>query len=266
MAKLGAMLYMQTGKDDFLNVSVQAYRKLDAFHMLVDGVNSSSEVTREITPLETHETCDIADYTWTVGYLLMATGKSEYADKIERACFNAAPGAVSEDFNLLQYFSCPNQVIAAHNTNHNVYFRGGRTMAYATAHIAACCSGNVNRIMPNFASRLWMKDKDNGLVAALYAPSRVTYRVGKQQQEVTITETTHYPFSDRIIFKMNMKEDCEFPFTVRIPGWCSSASVLENNQPLGQELQAGTFIRINREFHDGDEIIAILPQQIKATD
>lgn len=266
MAKLGAMLYMQTGKEDYLNVSVQAYRKLDAFHMLVDGVNSSSEETREVTPLESHETCDIADYTWTVGYLLMATGKADYADKIERACFNAAPGAVSEDFNLLQYFSCPNQVIAAHNTNHNVYFRGDRTMSFATAHIAACCSGNVNRIMPNFASRLWLKDKDNGLVAALYAPSQVAHRVGKSQQEVTITETTRYPFSDRIVFTMHMKEDCDFPFTVRIPGWCHSASVLVNNQPLEQTLQAGTFVRIDRTFRDGDEVVVILPQETKATD
>jgi len=266
MAKLGAMLYMQTGKEDLLNVSVQAYRKLDAFHMLVDGVNSSSEETRAITPLESHETCDIADYTWTVGYLLMATGKADYADKIERACFNAAPGAVTEDFTALQYFSCPNQVIAAHNSNHNVYFRGDRTMAYATAHIAACCSGNVNRIMPNFASRLWMKDKDNGLVAALYAPSQVRYRVGRQQQEVTITETTRYPFSDRIVFTMNMREACEFAFTARIPGWCSNASVFLNKQPLDQELLAGSFVRINRKFHDGDEIVVILPQEIKTTD
>ena len=265
MAKLGALMYMQTGHEDHLNVSVQAYRKLDAFHMLVDGVNVSSEEMRELTPLESHETCDIADYTWTVGYLLMATGDTDYADKMERACFNAAPGAVTEDFTALQYFSCPNQVIAAHNTNHNVYFRGDRTMSYATAHIAACCSGNVNRILPNFASRLWMKDKDHGLVAALYAPSQVKYRVGKQQQEVVITEKTRYPFSDRIVFTMNMKANCEFPFTVRIPGWCSNASVHVNNQLLDQQLKAGTYVKINREFHDGDEIVVTLPQEIKTS-
>lgn len=265
MAKLGALMYMQTGQEDYLNVSVQAYRKLDAFHMLVDGVNVSSEELRELTPLESHETCDIADYTWTVGYLLMATGDTDYADKLERACFNAAPGAVTEDFTALQYFSCPNQVIAAHNTNHNVYFRGDRTMAYATAHIAACCSGNVNRIVPNFASRLWMKDKENGLVAALYAPSQVMYRVGKQRQEVVITERTRYPFSDRIVFTMSMKANCVFPFTVRIPGWCKDASMHVNNLPLDQELKAGSYVKINREFRDGDEVVVSLPEEVKTS-
>jgi uncharacterized protein len=265
MAKLGALLYMNTGKENYLRVSVEAYKKIDAFYMLVDGVHSSSEGLRKVTSLESHETCDISDYTWSVGYLLMATGNADYADKIERACFNAAPGAVSEDFTSLQYFSCPNQVIAAHNTNHNIYFRGDRTMAFATAHIAACCSGNVNRAMPNFAARMWMRDADNGLVAALYAPSKVTYRVGKDRRKVTITEKTRYPFSDRIEFAMNMEQDTEFPFTVRIPGWCKAAGVVINGKPIDGKAEAGTFVKINRKFSDGDVVAVMLPQEIKAT-
>lgn len=265
MAKLGALLYMETGDERYLTVSIDAYEKLDKFHMLVDGVHSSSEGMREVTPLESHETCDIADYSWSVGYLLMATGQPDYADKIERACFNAAPGAVDEEFNSLQYFSCPNQVVAAHNSNHNIYFRGDRTMSFATSHIAACCSGNVNRIMPNYASRLWMKDGSNGIVAALYAPSRVTHLVGDKQQEVTITEKTRYPFSDRIIFTLNMKESCEFPFTVRVPGWCEQAKISINDEPLDQELKPGSFVRINRKYSDGDEVVLVLPQAVRAS-
>ena len=55
-------------------------------------------------------------------------------------------------------------------------------------------------------------------------------------------------------------------FTVRIPGWCKNASVLVNHQPLDQELIAGSFIKINRKFRDGDEVVVILPQEIKASD
>lgn len=265
VVKLGALLYMNTGNDRYLRVSMDAYRKLDSFHMLVDGVHSSSEGMREITPLESHETCDISDYSWSVGYLLMATGQADYADKIERACFNAAPGAVDEDFQSLQYFSCPNQVVAAHNTNHNVYFRGDRTMSFATSHIAACCSGNVNRAMPNYAARLWLKDADNGLVAALYAPSKITYPVGAKRQKVTITEKTRYPFSDRIIFVMNTDADIDFSFTVRIPGWCKDPRISVNKQPLDQELKPGSFVKINRTYRDGDEIVVQLPQEIKSS-
>ena len=266
-AKLGAILYLYTGNPDQLKVSTAAYKKLDQYHMLVDGVNTLTEGLKPVTVLESHETCDITDYAWSVGYVLMATGEAEYSDKIERACFNAAPGAVTEDFQGLQYFSCPNQVIAAHNSNHNVFYRGNMGMAYGPSHmdIAQCCPGNVNRVMPNYAARMWMKDASNGLVAALYGPSKVTFPAGERQQEVTITENTRYPFSDRIVFTMQMAADTRFPFTVRIPGWCKAAKISVNNQPLERETSASTFVTIDRTFRDKDEVVVVLPQETKAT-
>jgi DUF1680 family protein len=73
-------------------------KKLDRDHMLPDGVPSSSEFLAGKNPLNSHETCDITDYTWAMGYLLMATGDAQWADHIEKAVFNAGPGAVSKRF------------------------------------------------------------------------------------------------------------------------------------------------------------------------
>lgn len=72
-------------------LSVRAMDKLIRHHMLVDGVPSSSENLRTRTAHDTHETCDIADFIWTAGYLLMATGSVAYADAIEKAMFKAFP-------------------------------------------------------------------------------------------------------------------------------------------------------------------------------
>ena len=69
-AKLAAVLYLYTGKKEYLEAVENAYRKVDENYMLVDGVNSSTEGMRGNDPLESHETCDIADYTWSIGYLL----------------------------------------------------------------------------------------------------------------------------------------------------------------------------------------------------
>ena len=129
-AKLAAVLYLYTGKSEYLSAVEHAYKKVDRWYMLLDGVHSSTEGMRGIDPLQSHETCDIADYTWALGYLLMATGKSEYADDIERACLNAAPGAVTKDFKALQYFSCPNQVVADRTSNHNEFSHGSAWMSY----------------------------------------------------------------------------------------------------------------------------------------
>ena len=78
-----------------------------------------------------HETCDIVDFTWTLSHYLMVTGQAEWADKIEKAIYNAGLGAITKDFKSLQYFSSPNQFIATGTSNHNIYKHGSTWMAWA---------------------------------------------------------------------------------------------------------------------------------------
>ena len=184
VAKLGSILYRYTGETRYLEASVNGYQKLDRDQMLVDGIPSSTEALRGKDPLDSHETCDIADYTWSVGHLLLTTGLADYADKIERACFNAAPGAVRKDFKALQYFSCPNQVIADATSNHNLFMRGRALMAYRPNPGVECCPGQVNRIMPNYAARMWLRRctglemaKPHELTFSLREPGRKSNRL-----------------------------------------------------------------------------------------
>ena len=263
IAKLGAILYMYTGKKKYLVATENAYRKIDRYHMLIDGVCSSSEHLKGKDALDSHETCDIADYTWSVGYLLCATGRAEYADKIERACFNAAPGAVTEDFKALQYFSCPNQVIADKSSNHNIYERGNAAMSYRPNPYTQCCPGEVHRIMPNFAARMWLKDADNTIVASLYGPSEITVKLGGKK--VVIVEETDYPFNEQIDFKIKIHTKWAVSFTLglRIPGWCRKAQVLVNGKQRRGKLEAGSFIKIRRNFKHNDRVSLILPMELK---
>jgi len=122
----------------------------------------------------------------------------------------------------------------------------------------------VNRMLPNFAARLWMKDAKGGLVAAMYAPSSVTHTT--PNGEVTVTEETRYPFKDDIRFRMKMAKATAFPFTVRIPGWCKNPKITVNGQALQQQLTSGTFVTIDRTFKNGDEVVVTLPQAIKLTE
>jgi DUF1680 family protein len=264
MAKLGALLYIHTGDRNCLDATVNGYRKIDRDHMLIDGVCSSTEGLAGKDPLASHETCDIADYTWAVGYLLMATGDARYADKIERAVFNAAPGAVkSDDFKALQYFSCPNQVVASNTSNHNLFFRGSNWMSYRPNPFVQCCPGEVNRIMPNYASRMWMSDGKGGVVAALFGPSTFTARVGKSGQEVTLVEETNYPFSETVDFQVRTSKPVRFKLHVRIPAWCRKPLLTVNGQPYKGRCKSGTFVTLDREFAHNDRISLCLPMELR---
>jgi len=263
VCKLGAVLYLHTGEEEVLMDSVDAFRKLDRFAMLISGVNSSTEHVRGKEPLDAHETCDIADYTWSTGYLLMATGNAEYADKIEKACFNAAPGAVTEDFRAGQYFSCPNQVLATRGSNHVKCADISPRMSYRSAHDTDCCMGEVNRIMPNYVSRMWMLTQSGDPVASLYGPSCFSFNVRGRKERVLIVETTDYPFSECIDFQIRTKYSAEFSLFIRIPSWCSSAKILINGKETGIKGKKGSFVEIRRSFEHNDTVSLYLPMKLK---
>ena len=263
-SKLPAILYTHTGNQEYLRFALAAQRRIFDHHMLVDGIPSTSEWFRTRTSLDSHETCDITDHTWSWGYLMMATGDGVWGDRIERACFNAAPGAIKSDWKALQYFSCPNQFLATMDSDHNVMEHGGYMMAYQPnpGQRTACCGGNVHRFLPNYVIRMWMRDQDGGLVATLYGPSKLNTVAGPDRTPIEIVQTTDYPFEERINFTFNSKQAVTFPLTLRIPAWCSEPKLAINGVTVKSPAVNKGFVTVRRRFKPGDKITLSLPMRV----
>jgi uncharacterized protein len=267
LVKLPAILYLYTGKDDYLKFALAAQRRIFDNHMLIDGIPSTSEEFRAVTSLDAHETCDIADHTWSWGYMLAATGDSKWADRIERACFNAAPGAIKNDWKAVQYFSCPNQFLATLTSNHCMEKYGNGWMAYQPnpGEDTACCGGNVHRVIPNYAIRMWAKTTDGGLAAVLYGPSKLVTTAGAEGRQVEIVQTTNYPFDEDIHFAISAGAPVTFPLSLRIPGWCDEPRVIVNGKTVFSRRSDKGFLILRREFNPGDQITLTLPMKVAVT-
>lgn len=253
MLKVPLLLYAYTGDKEYLRLALNAERKLTRDHMLPDGVYTSAEFTEGKDIDIAHETCDITDYTWSLGYYLTVTGEAEWADKIEKAIFNAGLGSVTKDFKSLQYFSSVNQFIATGNSDLNNFKKGSTWMAYRPTHETECCAGNVNRFMPNYVSRMWLQGKDDAIVAALYGPSSIRFQCNGSTCE--IQEKTNYPFNEDIIFEFKLSRDTEIPFVFRTPNWCKNAQVRLNGRPVKDiSLTPGTFSMLKGVFRNGDRL------------
>ena len=273
LAKLGALMYAATGDRDSLDATLHAYAKVERDHLLADGLHSGAEAMSGNGPLESHETCTIADHTWSLGHLLQITGDPHHADRLERVIFNALPGTVLKDFTALQYFSCPNQVISTNTSNHNPMSRGDNRMSFRPGHPVQCCTGNIQRALPNYVARMWMRGPvdDVGedqvdaqgdgrveeIVAALFGPSRIQMRLAGTS--VTIEERTRYPFEPGVSFTVSPERPARFAFTVRIPEWCQAPVVAVDGEPIDQPVVPGTFCRIEREWQPGDQVEVTLP-------
>ena len=163
----------------------------------------------------------------------------------------------------LQYFSCPNQVLATLDSNHTVEDRGTSQMAYQPnpGHHVSCCAGNVHRIHPNYVVRMWMKHGRDGLAATLYGPSRVKTTAGADQQQVEIVQTTNYPFEDTIRLKFHSAKPVSFPLYLRIPQWCKNPEIAVNGKLVATLEIAHNFAILRRTFQPGDAITLIFPNE-----
>ena len=265
--KQPAILYLHTGNDEYLQFAEAAERRIFDHHMLIDGIPSTSEEYRTVTAIDQHETCDIADHTWSWGYMLMATGDSVWADRVERACFNAAPGAIHNDWKAVQYLSSPNQFLATLNSDHGLMRHGGRLMAYQPnpGQFTACCGGNVHRIFPNYVIRMWMKTVDGGLAAVLYGPSKVTATVGPDHEPVEIVQTTNYPFEEQIQLRIQCRSAVTFPLLLRVPGWCNAPRLTVNGAAAEAARTDKGFLVLHRRFQPDDIVTLSLPMKLALT-
>ena len=255
--KLPVLLYLYTGDEEWLRGAEKGLQEVLERHEQIPGLPSCNEDFAGRDPLQGYETCVITDFTWSLGYFLMATGKAEYADRIEKIIYNALPGSVLPDFTALQYMSSPNQVIAADYSNHSFFFRGASGFRqYSPTHSAQCCPGNVHRVLPNFVLRQWMTDPEGAPAAVLFGPSVLTGEYnGKSYQ---IEEITEYPYSDTITFRI--KTAAALPLTVRIPAWCKAPQVTINGASYHGTLESGTFVKLPA-LQDGDTVVLTLPME-----
>lgn len=246
--KIPMLLYAYTGEQHYLDAALHANYLIERDHLLPDGVPSSAEYLVGKNPIHSHETCDISDYTWSLGYFLMTTGEAKWADMIEKAIFNAGFGAITKDFKTLQYFSSVNQFIATGTSNNNEFKYGSTWMAYRPTHETECCAGNVHRFMPNYVARMWLRDANDGVVAALYGPNSVSFALA-DGIVCTIDENTDYPFGDDVQFVFNFYRNGrklrnhDLSFSFRIPHGCE----LEGFEP-----SENGFCTLERNFRSGE--------------
>lgn len=267
ICKLAAVLYMYTNKEVYKKAAVNAFDKVYRDNVLIDGVISSSEyLNGNDDSRASHETCDVSDFTWAVGYLYMITGDSKYSDWVEDAVFNGGFGSVSDDFRSNQYFSCPNQVICDDRSNHNRFYRGENWMSYAPENCMACCTGNVNRFFPNFIYRSWMRD-GNVIAPFVYAPTEAEFEVDGSL--VKIREDTAYPFENTIRFTVKTTRNAEFCLKLRVPAWAVKSSLNINGESGENYLideTNGKVYNIKRSFKDGDVIELSFEDEIRFVD
>jgi hypothetical protein len=255
--KLPILLYAATGNPWYKDLGVYALNRLFDEDGLPDGLFTSAEWLQGRDIRNSHELCNAIDMSWTLGCYLEILKEAGYADRMEKILFNAGEGSVTQDFKALQYYSSVNQFIATGTSNHNKDKFCSTWMAFRPTHETECCAGNVHRMFPNYAARMWLRG-DCEAVAALYGPSSFRY-----SDKLTFEEETEYPYSETICITAKAVGRQKARLTLRIPGWCNGATLTVNGKDAGKPLDAGTFVSLDRKWADGDKVVLTLPMEVQ---
>ena len=211
-------------------------------------------------PRQAVETCGIVEMMHTCEEILKVDGDLKWADRCEDVAFNSFPATTTPDFRALRYLTAPNLIVSnSKNKSPKIQDPGAKYQMNPHAH--RCCQLNMGQGWPYYAEHLWMATPDNGLALVFYSASRVTAKVG-DGTEVSITESTHYPFDEDVALSVSIPRPREFPLYLRVPKWCDTAELRINDRPVAVQTQPQSFLRIERQWRSGDTVKLRLPMRV----
>ena len=179
--------------------------------------------------------------TCVSAYLLRCTAKmfefeaaGRYGDLYERILYNAFFGAQSEDGLRQRYFIPFNE--PGEWYEHETY----------------CCPNNLRRMMFELSDAIYFRTPD-GIAVNLYTDSEL------RTETAAITQKTRYPESEEV--ELRIDADGEFALYLRIPSWCSGATVRVDGAEYRGE--PGGWLRIFRRWRPGTELRLRLPMPVR---
>lgn len=233
-----------------------------AFGQVPGGMFGADENARIgfFDPRQGTETCGFAEQMASDEIMLLITGDQLWAENCEDIAFNSYPAAFMPDYRSLRYITAPNEVMSD-SKNHNPGIDNSGPLLAMNPFSSRCCQHNHGFAWPYYTEFLMLATPDNGAAAVLFNTCQASVKVGNGQQ-VTIKEITDYPFDSKICFELKTSKAVQFPFYVRIPVWCTTASLTINGTKVDRSFDNGSYVCIDRKWKDGDKIELNLPMEI----
>lgn len=253
----------ETGDEQLLAVSRRAWESMvGEKSYLTGGIGSRWEgeafgAPFELSPDRAYsETCaaqGVVQWSWR---LLLATGEARYADHIERTLFNAFAPGINLAGNRFFYVNTLQLRAGTISEDHRDPIDGRQNWFGC-----ACCPPSIMRTTSALHGYLATAD-DTGLQVHQYAAGTVAADLPGGRFEVGVQ--TAYPVDGRITVRVVDAPAGEVTLSLRVPGWCTDATLTVDGDPAGVAAEPGTYARVNRAFTPGTTVVLDLPMPVRA--
>jgi hypothetical protein len=263
--KCAAVQYRMSGSAKESQAFVRQMHALDTYHGMPNGMFSCDEHLAGTMPQQGTELCSVVETMFSLEIALATFGDAWIADRIEKIAYNALPGTFTDDMWAHQYDQEPNQLnVGIIEKPFPWTSDGPQSNMYGLEPHFGCCTANYHQGWPKFTASLWMRSPEDGLVAALLAPSVVSTTV--RGAKVRVTEETEYPFRGAVKFTVEPEKAVAFPLSVRIPAWAGATEIKVNGKTQVAAAAAGGFTKLQRTWKAGDVVemnFAMTPRVVR---
>jgi DUF1680 family protein len=232
-------MYQITGDASYLRKVEGAWRDIAARQMYITGGVSVGEhyepghnlpITGNVV-----ETCATMSWIELSQRLLELTGDTKYADAIEKLLFNHLFAAQTVDGDSNRYHTPLNGT----KPDPDGYFRE-----------PDCCTASGHRIIAKLPALIYASSPGVVFVNQ-YVQSKASVDIG--DNVVNVTTNTEYPRAETIELVVSPAKEVEFEMKLRIPSWCSEASVKVAGKSI-DSVKSGSYLSIKRRWRPGDKI------------
>jgi uncharacterized protein len=245
-----AKLHKATGNADCRRAVDHLWRSIRDHHLTLGGgpwggvAHRSREVFNPpgvFSPYGYVETCSTLSWIQLNRELLALTGEAIYAEEIERSAYNDLLGAQAPDGEDWCYYVFPNG-----RRVHTTYWR--------------CCKSSGAMALEELPALACALDGKDDIAIHIYGPCEALFKLAGAG-EVRIEQHTAYPYPGDIRLRISVEHTARFTLRLRIPTWADGATLTIGDEDAGVAAVPGQYASIEREWHDGDEIVARFPMR-----
>lgn len=232
--------------EEYTDLADKMWNFLNERHGTVVGTLTGDECLSGNSPIQGTELCSVVELMYSCEMLLAYTGDIKWADRLEKAAFNALPATVSEDMWTHQYDQMVNQIECVGFKGKPIFRTNGpESHIFGLEPNYGCCTANLAQGWSKLSSAIFMKTK-NGLASLVFAPAELNTKISSV--DVSVKLETLYPLRDTLKFTVTASKEVEFDFAIRIPEY--SKKIMLN----GEEVTAKDYIHINKLWSGSEKI------------
>ena len=184
------------------------------------------------------ETCASIGSVWWNQKMFLLSGDSKYYDILERTLYNGLLSGVSVDGKKFFYTN------PLESDGQFLFNKGSCTRQ--SWFDCSCCPTNMIRFLPSIGGLIYATREDT-IYTNLFISSEA--RIGKDG-DIKISQQTDYPWSGKVVLKLETEKPRDLSLKIRIPGWAQGQAFPGKLYSYQNTSEQGLRITINGQVAD----------------